>query len=395
MNFEHIVENYQLVRYCRRIEDCEYLAFDTEFVSENRYRPQLCLVQVATPLGLAIIDTLSVGDMTPFWNLVCRQIPQCIVHAAREEFLFCRREAKARPRNLIDLQLLAAFAGFDYPAAYSSLVSQILGERLVKGETRTDWRQRPLSKKQIHYALQDVAHLYPMYQVLQSQVAKLGREAWYKEEIDEWQRRLEIADSEAQWHKLPGISKLNPRELAIVRELFFWREEEAERRERTPRKILPDDLIVELAKRGEHQPARLTAIRGLTQRVSSRHIPELGEVVAKALALPESELPAKLEQLPNPNIGILGQFLTTSLTLICHERRIAPSLVATAQDLRQLAAWKMGLINRQDEKPFLMRGWRREFLADLIEDVIKGRLALRVHNPKSAAPVQLVRWPSE
>lgn len=393
MNFEHIVDNHQLAKFCRAVAGCEYVAFDTEFVSENRFRPQLCLLQVATPQGLAIIDAIAVTEMGPFWDLICRQVPVCITHAAREEFLFCFREAKVRPRQLIDLQILAAFAGYEYPAAYSSLVNQILGERIAKGETRTDWRQRPLSKKQIHYALQDVQHLFPMYQALGERVTKLGRKDWYLEEIDEWQRRLEEVATEPQWQRLPGISKLSRRELAVVRELYLWREQVAESRERTPRRVLPDDLIIELAKRGEHQPARLTAIRGLSQRVSGRLIPEIGEVVARAMSLPDSGLPQKIASSPNPNIGILGQFLTTSLNLVCNERQISPGLVATTQDIRNLAAWKMGLLEG-DEEPLLMQGWRREFLADLFDDVINGRVALRVMNPRAPSPVQLVRLDS-
>ena len=391
MNFEQIVDNQQLIDFCKRQSNCEYVAFDTEFVSENRYRPQLCLVQVATPRSLAIIDTLTITDMRPFWDLICNQVPLTITHAAREEFLFCYREMKSRPAKLIDLQVIAAFVGMEFPAAYSSLANQLLGERLSKGETRTDWRQRPLSKKQIQYALQDVEFLFPMFEVLNQRLVELGRQTWYDEEIDIWQRRMEEIESEPQWQRLPGLTKLNRRELSIVRELYLWRETAAQNRERSPRRILPDDLLIEIAKRGEFQTTKLTAIRGLTQRVSARCIPEIAEVVERTLQLPESKLPEKITSSTSPSIGILGQFLTTSLNLVCHEQKIAPGLVATTQDIRNLAAWKMGL-PVDETLPSLLQGWRKDFLSGLFDDVINGRVVLRVQNPKSANPVRLVRW---
>jgi ribonuclease D len=392
VGFEHILDKQQLADFCRRAAGAEFLAFDTEFVSENRYRPQLCLLQVATPDALAIIDTLAIADIRPFWDLICNNVQTTIAHAAREEFLFCFREMGKRPKNLIDLQILAAFLGYEYPAAYGSLVQQILGKRLNKGETRTDWHLRPLSTKQIQYALQDVEFLQPLYANLWKQLNKLNRNSWYLEEIDTWQSRLEKIESEPQWQRLSGLAKLRPRELAIVRELFHWRDTVAQNRERSARKVLPDDLLLEIAKRGESPIQRLTAIRGLSQRVNAKLLPEISAVVDAANGLPDSQLPKKISACPSASIGILGQFLTTSLNLVCHEKKIAPGLIATAQEIRNLAAWKMGQ-PVDDAQPALLSGWRAPLVSELFDDVLSGRAVLRVTDPTSPNPVQLERWP--
>lgn len=392
LQFEHIVDDAHLRDFCQRVAGASVLGFDTEFVSENRYRPQLCLLQVATPDALAIVDTLSIRDLQPFWHLICHEVEATVVHAAREEFLFCYREKGERPRHLFDLQLVAAFLGIEYPAAYGSLVQQILGQRLAKGETRTDWRLRPLSAKQIQYALQDVEFLLPIYEHLHRQLEERGRLEWYREEIDTWQSNLERTESEPQWQRLSGLSKMSRRELAIVRELFIWRDTIAQTRERSPRKILPDDLLVEIAKRGESQGAKLTAIRGLTQRVNAKLLPDIGAVVERARNLPDSELPEKITSGSSASIGILGQFLTTSLNLMCQEEKIAPGLVATSQEIRNLAAWKMGQ-PVDDQVPRLLQGWRAPLVSDLFDDVLSGRAVLRVADPQAANPVRLENWP--
>ncbi|MEZ6095551.1 MAG: HRDC domain-containing protein [Pirellulaceae bacterium] len=394
IEFEHIIEKRHLEDFCQRNADAKIIGFDTEFVSENRYRPQLCLLQIATPDSLAIVDTIAINDISPFWQLICEQVETTVVHAAREEFLFCLREYGKRPRGLVDLQLAAAFVGHEFPAAYSSLAQKILNKRLGKGETRTDWRMRPLSKKQIHYALQDVEFLIPMHTELIGELKRLGRMDWYWQEIDAWQANLERTEREPQWQRLPGLTRLSRRDLAVVRELFLWRDAAAKTKERAPRRVLPDDLLIEIAKRGESQTNKLTAIRGLTQRVNARSLPDIGAVVARARALPESQWPAKVNSAPSPSVGILGQILTASLNLLCHEKNIAPGLVATAQEIKNLAAWKMGVSDEPSE-PEILSGWRGPFVNELFDDVLKGRVVLRVTDPNSANPVRLEKWPEQ
>ena len=146
---QHIDSEQQLSEFCKRSANSPYIGFDTEFVSENRYRPQLCVLQIATENEYAIVDTLAVKDISVFWDLLVSGNHVTIAHAAREEFLFCYRDCRKRPSNLFDVQLAAGLIGFEYPAAYGNLVSKMLGHPVDKGETRTDWMKRPLSSRQV------------------------------------------------------------------------------------------------------------------------------------------------------------------------------------------------------------------------------------------------------
>jgi ribonuclease D len=378
----------ELASFCERAQSSQFIGFDTEFVSENRYRPQLCLLQVATDDEFAIIDTLALTDLSPFWQMLVDAGHVTIAHAAREEFLFCFRACGKRPKNLFDVQLAAGMVGFEYPAAYGNLVSKILGKPIDKGETRTDWVKRPLSPRQIDYALQDVVHLKPLYNHLIGELERLQRVAWLDEEIENWQTTLEKSETEPQWRKVSGISNLNPKALAIVRELWLARDEEASRRNRSPKRVLPDDLIVELARRGTADPKRLKAIRGFNNRVAATMVKRIAAAIEKANALSPDQFPSKTRRTKTMNLGMLGQLLSTALKIVCRNENIASGIAGTSQDVRDLAAWHMGLTNKKDV-PILAQGWRAEIIGQSIEQLIDGSLAIRVQDPTSSDPLVL------
>ena len=386
----HIETIEELSSFCQRSRSSQIIGFDTEFVSENRYQPELCLLQVATDTEYAIIDTLAISDLSEFWKLLVEGNHLTLVHAAREEFLFCFRACGKRPQNLFDVQLAAGMIGLEYPAAYGNLVSKLLGITLDKGETRTDWMKRPLSSRQINYALQDVIHLQPLYEKISKKLVRLNRQHWLREEMDNWQTTLEKAECEPQWQRVAGISGLNNRQLAIVRELWLVRNDEARRRNRSAKRVLPDDLIVELARRGTADPKRLKAIRGFEGRVNSSLTQPLATAIETANLIPQDRLPAKLPRNKTMNLGLLGQFLTTALKIICDQESISASIVATAQDLRDLAAWHIHP-TKHDAVPVLAQGWRAEIIGQAIEQIIDGKLAIRVSNPKLDQPLKIQR----
>ena len=386
--FEHIKTEQALREFSEYCSTCEFIGFDTEFVSENRYRPELCLLQVAADGKYAIIDTLAVKDISVFWEILVEGSHVTVVHAAREEFLFCYRACGKRPKHLMDVQLGAGMMGLEYPASYGNLVSKLLGERVDKGETRTDWSRRPLSKRQIDYALSDVVHLQKLFNKIHSQLATLGRTDWLNGEMNEWQTALEKTETEPQWRRVSGISSLNRKALGIVRELWIERDKEAERKNRSPKRVLPDDLIVELAKRGTPDVDRLKAIRGFENRVSKSMTRPIADAILRANGLPEDELPKRMPRGKTMNLGLLGQFLTTALNVVCKTENIAPNIVGTAQDVRTMAAWRLGMIDLK-EKPELVTGWREQIVGQLIDRVLDGTIAIRVDDPKSDNPLRL------
>ncbi|MFV2070825.1 MAG: ribonuclease D, partial [Pirellulales bacterium] len=273
----------QLDDFCRQLTSSSRIGFDTEFVSEDTYRPQLCLVQVATDDTLAVIDPLEIDSLRPFWNLLANQTRETIVHAGREEVGFCLTAIERSPQLLFDTQIAAALVGTDYPAGYAALVTRFLGKRPNKGETRTDWRRRPLSAAQIDYALEDVRYLLPLRDRLHEDLQSRGRVEWMRTETDVWHDELVAARSRQRWRRVSGISGLSPRSMAIVRELWTWRDEEAQRRNAPPRRVLRDDLIVEIAKRRSADTRKIRSIRGLNHRPLERLLPQLAACVQRGL----------------------------------------------------------------------------------------------------------------
>lgn len=388
MRYDHITTERGLADYCDSIASAKAIAFDTEFVSEDSYRPDLCLVQVAAAGKLAVIDTKAVENIDLFWNLLAAEGHETIVHAGREEFRFCARAVGKRPARLFDVQLAAALIGLEYPAAYGTLISKLLGERLGKGETRTDWRKRPLSEGQLEYALQDVLYLEPLRDLIAGKLDKLGRLSWLADETADWQRDLEAFEAAERWNRVSGISGMSARSLAIVREIWRWREQEAERRDRNPKRILRDDLLVELAKRQTSDVKRIRSVRGMERGDLQRHLQELADCVEKAMEIPDDALPRSARGDSGPHLTLLGQFLATALGSICRSANVAPSLVGTAQDVRELIYYQLELGSAgSGPPPALATGWRAEVVGNLFDDLLHGKLAICITDPLSDHPL--------
>ncbi len=377
---------------CRRLADAGSIAFDTEFVSEDTYRPQLCLVQVACDDELVAIDPLAIGDITEFWEVLAAPGHETIVHAGREELNFCLAAVKQPPARMFDVQIAAGMIGLDFPAGYGNLIFKLLGETPRKGETRTDWRRRPLSDRQIDYALEDVRHLHPLRNKLHARLEELERLHWFETEMADFQEEVANLRNRERWRKVTGSSNLSGRSQAIVRELWLWREGEAERRNCPVRRVLRDDLIVEMAKRRSAEPKQIRAIRGMDRGDLQRHVPALSQAIAKALAEPEATCPTTVRREASPQLAMLGQFLSSALSSICRAAEVAPSMVGTPNDVRDLIAYQLGEYESNDgQPPSLAQGWRAEVVGQLLDDLLAGKVSIRIRDPKSEQPLAFER----
>lgn len=389
MSYEFITSETGLRQYCQSIAESPYIAFDTEFVSEDTYRPELCLVQVATPDTFAILDPLAIGEMQPFWELLASSDHETIVHAGREELRFCLNAIGRRPHRLFDVQLAAGMAGCDFPMSYGNLISRLLDRTLAKGETRTDWRRRPLTQQQLDYALTDVEYLKPLRDQLAAKLDSLGRRAWFDEEMDVWQSGIEASEQTEQWRRVSGGSGLNARSLAVVRELWRWRDSEAKRRNLPPRRVLRDDLIVELARRQSADPRRIRAIRGLEHRGLQNHLKAIGVAIQTALDLPDEELPRRTVHRQLPQFNVLTQFLAAAMANVCREAEIAPTIVGTVDDIRQFVAYRLKVPGADlRSEPVLLGGWRGEMVGRVLEELIGGRLSVKVEEADRDNPLR-------
>ena len=390
--YDLITTESQFRELVDRLASAPHVAFDTEFVSEHTYRSQLCLLQIAAPGVLAVVDTLAVRELDLFWRLLASPGRTTIVHAGREEMGFILHAIQARPADLFDVQVAAGLVDHDFPAGYASIVRRFLNVPTNKGETRTDWRKRPLTTGQLEYAVDDVRHLEELWRRLQGRLEKLGRTSWMAEEMAAWQDDVEESFIRKRWRRVSGLNGLSRRELAIARELWHWRDQVAEHRDMPPRRVLRDDLLVELCKRKSADEREISLVRGM-QRSDLRHILSgISQAVQRGLDLPDEDCPGgEKHRAPPPQLAVLGQFLATAVAGACRQMHLAPSLVGTSSDMRDLLAHKLGYGEDDDRTPLLASGWRARVVGDLVDDLLAGRASIRIGDVRSNDPLVIDR----
>jgi len=311
-----------------------------------------------------------------------------IAHAAREETNFSLHACNHPSANLFDTQLAAGFCSAEYPSSYGSVVARFLGKKAEKGEQRTDWRRRPLTESQVEYALEDVRYLLPLHDYLRRQLEQLNRAHWLLEETDNWLQEVRDARERPRWRRVSGIGSLHGHSLAIVQQLWLWRQFEAERRDVPPRRVLRDDLIVELAKRRSDSPDQIRAIRGIQHGLKRDTIDQIASCIRRGLQAPPEALERRDRQPMPSQLNLLGQFLSPALTSICRGANVATSLVGTATDVRDLIAYRLNFGEpEEDGPPLLARGWREEVVGHLIEELMAGQKSIRIDDPLSEHPL--------
>jgi ribonuclease D len=363
------------------------LGFDTEFVGEDTFRPELCLIQVSTPERLYLIDPYEISSLAPFWALLHDSARTVIAHAGREEVRMCRFQSGAPPANLFDTQIAAGLIGLTYPISYAGLVQIALGSRLNKGDTLSDWRRRPLSPSQVRYAYDDVRYLIPAYERLSAKLERYTRTDWANEEFASFVKWQSADDTAVErWRKVKGSGALNRRELAVLRAVYDWRLGVAERQDRPARSVMRDDVLLEVAKRGARTPDDLASLRG----IPPREFENVQRAVREANRIPAAELPEKIEtEQDPPQVGVLGSLLTVVLNDVCDRLKLAQSLVCSQQDLKDLVRSKQAGGKLPADSPF-HDGWRKEAILPHLERILDGGLAVRVNNPKTTAPLEYV-----
>jgi ribonuclease D len=377
----------ELTQCCQHLAQCKRFGFDTEFVGEDSYHPRLCLIQVATTESLFLIDPFALENLGPFWNLVIDPAHEVIVHAGREEVRLCHIFSGQVPGRLFDLQITAGLVGLPYPMGHGPLVAHVLGQKLAKAETLTEWRTRPLTHDQIHYAFDDVRYLLPLWEQLSRRLEDLGRTDWAAEEFARLSQ-LSTPDEEGlsvsaeKWRKLRGANSLDRRRLAILREIFYWREKEAADLNRPPRTLVRDDLLVEITRRNPKSAKDLQPVRGLAKR----HLEDIFQAIEKARNLAPDELPPLIErEVDPPQQLLLVNLLGAQLAHLAERLHIAGNLVANNQELRMLVRSRI-----QGAQPparsLLHQGWRAAHLLPHLQAMLDGRISLRVGDIQKEVP---------
>jgi len=367
-----VTDTTSLSALCDRLASERFVAVDTEFMRDKTYYSKLCLVQLGGAEEVAAVDTLAPGlDLAPLYALMADPGVLKVFHAARQDVEIFVHQADAVPAPLFDTQIAAMVCGFGDAVSYDRLVRGLTGVRLDKTSRFTDWSHRPLTPRQVEYALADVIHLRPAYERLHKQLEKTGRLEWLSEEMavltDPKTYRVPPQDA---WRRLK-IRSTKPKFLCVLRELAAWREIEAQQRDVPRNRVLRDDALVDVAAQMPQTPDELARSRAFNRESSSGKVARaILEAVERALALPKEDWPALPEQADTPQgRQPVADLLRLLLKIKCEENDVAPKLIASADDLDAIAA------NDDADVP-AMKGWRLEVFGDAALAVKHGRLGM-------------------
>lgn len=361
------------------------LAIDTEFVSERRYQAQLCLVQVAVPDAdgpdgvrtdvLDPLDPVVPLDPGPLARALADPAVQVIMHAGRQDVAILRRTWNTDITNVFDTQVAAGFLGFGNQEGYESLVGSALGVKLKGGEGFTRWDKRPLTEKQISYAGDDARLLLALGAEMESRLADKGRLDWAREESLLVQASRDERSPERAYERLPKLGRLEGGQRAAARRLCEWREGLAREADRPPSYVVPDQALVELARRRPRDRAALEAIRGLPQQTLHRRATDLLEQIERSR---DEEPPPAPPAAPrrDPSEAPLVSLAQAVVRHRSMESGVATELIATQSELSAL----VGAVRRGTDGSAVraLVGWRRELVGDEIRELIEGRRVVSV-----------------
>ena len=375
---------------CNHIREVREVAFDTEFVSEFTYRPELCLMQFATRERCVCVDPFEIEDLSPWWDIMLDPSITVVIHGGREEVRFCVTNTLQAPTGIVDVQIAEGMHSPSFPLGYTALVQRVMGIRVSGKETRTDWRRRPLTDAQIEYALEDVEHVLGIWDRQKADLTSRNRLGWANSEFQRMVDEVAGERTRENWRRIPGLQRLSPRELAVLRELHAWREEESLQRDRPARRTLRDDLLLELAKRQPQTHDDVIATRDMNRSDYRRVAGEIATAVQRGLDLPANKLPPVEKAERKEEEQVLGQLLSIALANLCLQENVAMQLIGTSTDLRHLVRWHV-YGERDGEPPRLTQGWRAEICGQLFQDVLDGKIAFRVADPHSDHPLKFER----
>ena len=383
----YVTDQSALETLCLTLKQSSRLALDTEFVGEDTFVPRLELIQVATATTAAVIDFPAVqakGSLAAFWELICDNKIEKIVHAGRQDLDLFATHAGQIPKPFFDTQIAAAMVGYGAQVAYANLVQRLHGTKLAKAHTFTNWSARPLSDDQIAYALEDVEFLLSIHTHLQDRLNSLGRLEWVGEEF----ARLEMAvgeksrEPQERYQRIRGWDTLKAKGAAVLRELAAWREAEARRRNVPRGRVMRDEVLLQLARHPPKSVSELRGLRGVHSSEVDRHGEHLLGTITSALALPPTAWPeVPRERKPDPESTGIVELLQAVLKARAAEEGIAPTMLATSSDLQTLVEAKQ---NRATIDVPILRGWRRQLAGDLLLKVLDGAVTITVDRTSGA-----------
>lgn len=370
-----ISDTRELAAFCARIAKSPFITVDTEFMRERTYWPKLCVVQLGGAEEAAAIDALAEGiDLAPVFELMENRDLLKVFHAGRQDLEIFFHLTGKLPQPIFDTQIAAMVCGFGDAAGYETLVTKLTRAHLDKASRFTDWSARPLTERQIAYALDDVTYLRKVYEKLGKKLAQNGRTDWLAEEIVTLTSPETYDPNPEEVFRRIKTRSASPRYLAVLREIAAWRELEAQRLDLPRSHVLRDESMVEIAHHMPATPADLARTRGVGRRLAEGPAgAALLAALARGKALPEKDCPQPVDRPQMPNgLGPVTDLLKVLLKMKAEESGAAQRLVASSDDLDLIAAF-----GEEADVPAL-RGWRREVFGEDALKLCRGEIGLAV-----------------
>jgi ribonuclease D len=359
---------------CTRLAEHDYITVDTEFLRETTFWPQLCLIQIASEDEALIVDPLAANiDLKPFFALMANPAVTKVFHAARQDIEIIVHLGDLVPHPIFDTQVAAMVCGFGESVSYDQLVQRIAGEQIDKSSRFTDWSRRPLSEKQLDYALADVTHLREVYKELKAELEREGRTEWLTDEMAVLESRETYeTHPENAWKRLKMRVK-KPQELCVLQHLAAWREREAQSRNMPRGRILKDDALYELAQQQPTSTEALSRLRTIPKGWErSNQGRDIVETVKTALETPREEMPkVPRKRQPPEGAQAASELLRVLLKMVVEQQNVAAKVIATSDDLERIAA------EGEDADVAAFSGWRKEIFGDQALKLLRGEVALR------------------
>ena len=373
-----ITKTEALANVCDKLLEPGWFTIDTEFMRDRTYWSKLCLIQLASEGVECIVDPLAEGiDLAPLYTLLADQSVVKVFHSGRQDIEIFFHMGRVMPLPIFDTQVAAMVLGFGDSISYDALCRRVVGKQVDKSSRFTDWARRPLSDRQLDYALTDVTHLRDIYHALKKDLAKQNRGDWVEQE-------LAILTSPATYNQEPKDAwnrvKSKPkskRALAVMMELAAWREREAQKADVPRARILKDDAINEVATNEPKSEADLRLLRAIPRGFErSRTASGLLAAVEAGRKRDLSTLPELPSREPVPQrLEPVIDLLKVVLRLRARQQKVAQRLIATTDDLERIA------LDDHAEVPGLT-GWRRKIFGEMALDVKHGRKAIVVKDGK-------------
>ena len=350
-----------LEKFYEENKNTEWIGFDTEFIGEKRYHTLLCVIQLATPIGNYVVDALTIKDFSSITKLLEDPKILKLTHAGDNDYRLFYKRFNIIPKNTFDTQIAAGFVGFKYPTSFQKLVDKELKVHVPKGYTVSNWEARPINKKQIEYALNDVIYLKELYDKLTKKLEALHRVQWVKEECEKMEH-IDFYKTKPHKEALKNsmITSLNPQEQAFLLRLYRWRVDEASRKDYSKEMILPSKMISTIVRNINSGKNALKHDRRLSNSIVKRHWDTFSELFNKKITDEEREViqNIKPESDIDPQVNTMLEMLYSIIEYICQNRSVAPSLVLHRTQFKMMKA------DPSFTEPSILVGWRAQLLGE-------------------------------